>query len=659
MRAFSIRPGGLSAMRLLQVLAALSVVFVAVLASAPVRPYFAEWRSVQKEYNRLAAASGASPTPIAVKQIWKPELGVTDRCTTCHLGMAGTAAPLSGHRLFGAHPVIPHEPREFGCTVCHGGQGRATSKEDAHGFVSHWDEQILDRQNLSAGCGTCHDQFPFASRTALDEGARLTEQLDCLSCHRLDARGRGDAPDLTYVGIRGYPADWYATHLAKHEENATDAWRSSFGPIVPADLTRIDAFLKTRVGAPAVVDAQAVAMSRGCLGCHKLNGVGGDEGPALDAVGRKPVGDLDFTRVPGPPTFTNYMRAHLIDPSRVFPGSTMLAQDYAADEIDLLTNWVLFLRSRDMPPSAMPKDRVRRTVLGEPRPALSGEENFGAFCSACHGRGGEGRSYGGSEARFPAIGSADFLDVASDAFITSTLTTGRPNRRMPALGAPGASLGAEDIAGLIAFLRGRRPPAPTLDDLRAQPQDPALGRQTYRDDCAGCHGESGEGTALGSPLAAADLPLTMERAYDATVRGVAGTAMPAYGSRPAGALAAVLRHIQELPRTEASRKNWTAGAGHTADAERGAELYSRACAGCHGANGEGKVGPALANPGFQKAASAEYVAATVARGRAGTPMPSFGRDNVAYQRLTAPEILDLTAFVRERLSAPPRAQGAQ
>jgi mono/diheme cytochrome c family protein len=143
------------------------------------------------------------------------------------------------------------------------------------------------------------------------------------------------------------------------------------------------------------------------------------------------------------------------------------------------------------------------------------------------------------------------------------------------------------------------------------------------------------------------------------VRGVAGTSMPAYASRPAGALAAVLRHIQELPRAGASRKNWAAGAGHTVSPERGADLYSRACAGCHGANGEGKVGPALANPGFQKAASAEYVAATIARGRAGTPMPSFGRDSVAYQRLTAPEILDLTAFVRERLSAPTRAQGAQ
>ncbi|MBI4487377.1 MAG: c-type cytochrome, partial [Acidobacteria bacterium] len=428
MRHYSIRPGGLNALRLVQLLAVLSLIFVAVLASAPVRPYFAEWRSVQKEYNGLAVASGTSPTPVAVKQIWKPVLGITDRCTTCHLGMAGAATPISGHTLFGAHPVIPHDPREFGCTVCHGGQGRATSREDAHGFVSHWDEQILDKQNLTAGCGTCHDQFPNAPRQVLADGARLFDQLDCRSCHRLDGRGRGDGPDLTYVGLKGFDPEWAASHLAKHDAATTEAWKSSFGPIAGPDLQVLDLFLETRVGAPRVVEAQAVAMSRGCLGCHKLNGIGGEEGPALDAVGRKAVGQLNFANVPGPPTFTNYMRAHLIDPASVFPGSTMLAQDYTPEEVDLLTNWTLFLRSREVPAGFMPRDRVRRNILGESRRTLSAQQNFGAFCAACHGTRGEGMTYGSSEARFPAIGTADFLDVASDDFIARTLTTGRPNR---------------------------------------------------------------------------------------------------------------------------------------------------------------------------------------------------------------------------------------
>ena len=64
-------------------------------------------------------------------------------------------------------------------------------------------------------------------------------------------------------------------------------------------------------------------------------------------------------------------------------------------------------------------------------------------------------------------------------------------------------------------------------------------------------------------------------------------------------------------------------------------------------------------PAFRQAATPEFISMTVMRGRSGTPMPSFGRDNVGYPRLTAPEVLDLTAFIRERLGTPPPAQGAQ
>ena len=655
MRDASIRPGGLNALRLLQILAVLTLVFVAVLASAPVRPYFAEWRSVQKQYNQLAAAAGLAPVAIEVKQIWKPALGVTDRCTTCHLGMNPGAAAIPGHSLFGAHPAIPHDPREFGCTVCHGGQGRATSTDAAHGFVSHWDEQILEKGHLSAGCGTCHDQFPSAPRRVLADGGRRIEQLDCLSCHRVDGRGRGDAPDLTYVGLRGFDAEWPAKHLAKHDAGASDAWRSSFGPIAQPDLEIIDRFLKTRVGAPRIVEARAVAMERGCLGCHKLGGVGGDEGPALDAVGRKPAGDFNFAHVPGAATTTNYMRTHLVDPARVFPGSTMVAQDYAPDEIELLTNWILFLRSRDVPAAFLPKERVRRTILNEPRPALSPDQTFGAFCAACHGAEGQGRSTGNAEARFPAIGSPDFLNVASDEFIAATLRTGRPNRRMPALAAPGGALDEGAVSGVIAYLRERLGPAPSAAALNAIPADASLGAQTYRDDCATCHGDSGEGSPLGPPLAAADRPLTDDRAYATTVLGVAGTAMPAYADRQRAALASVLRYIRTLPRSSTPRAAWSLGAGSASD---GAPLYAETCAGCHGAAGEGKVGPALANPAFRQAATIAFISATVVRGRAGTPMPSFGRDSAVHPRLTAHEILDIGAFVRERLGRTPPAQGA-
>jgi mono/diheme cytochrome c family protein len=641
MRTHSVQPRGLNMARLLSVFAGLSLVFVAVLAFAPVRPYFSEWRSVQHEYNRLARQAGQSPVAVEVKQIWRPALGATDRCVTCHLGM-GAAAPLAGQRLFEAHPPVPHDPREFGCTICHGGQGRATTREAAHGFVSHWDEHILDRQHLAAGCGTCHDEFPVAPRAALARGARLVESLDCLSCHRVEGRGRGSAADLTYAGLTGYRADWHADHLARHRAATTEPWTSSYGAVEDPDLAAIDSYLRTRVGAPRIVEARALALERGCLGCHKVGGRGGDEGPALDAVGRKPIGDLDFTHVEGERTLMNYTRAHLVDPSRVVPGSLMPAQTYTDEELDLLTSWVLFLRRRELPAQFLPKERLRRTVLSEPPPPLDGATAYGAYCAGCHGPDGGGRNFGNLDTRFPSIGRAGFLDVATDAFIERTLATGRPGRRMPALAASGGSLTPEETRGIIRYLRTLAPPPPSFEEVTSAASDPDAGARAYRADCATCHGESGEGTPLGSPLTAADSTLAPRALYDAIARGVPGTAMPGYSDRDATTLRGLIDHVRRLPRSPGSRAAWRLAAG---DAEAGRDVYGRTCAGCHGAAGEGKLGPALSNAGFLAAATPAYVAATIARGRPGTVMPSFTRDSVAYPRLSEDQIRDAAAFV--------------
>ena len=62
---------------------------------------------------------------------------------------------------------------------------------------------------------------------------------------------------------------------------------------------------------------------------------------------------------------------------------------------------------------------------------------------------------------------------------------------------------------------------------------------------------------------------------------------------------------------------------------RGAELYGRMCAVCHGEKGEGykaDQAPRLAHPGFQATASNEHLREAIKNGRTATTMSAWSKD---------------------------------
>src|SRR6185312_10911011 len=90
-------------------------------------------------------------------QINVNQSGVVDRCESCHLGTrepltikASDMAPGGPGkrpddlaRAFVSHPrkelLQIHDPQKFGCSACHGGNGRATtSVEKGHGRHKFW-----------------------------------------------------------------------------------------------------------------------------------------------------------------------------------------------------------------------------------------------------------------------------------------------------------------------------------------------------------------------------------------------------------------------------------------------------------------------------------------------------------------------------------------
>jgi len=536
---------------------------LALLVVAAVQENFLKpWRIIQ-----ASARTDAGPLDVHLRQVVVPKLRTVDRCVSCHVGMAPGEQNVAGPRVVSTHPDVVHDPSEFGCTVCHGGQGRATDAADAHGDVPFWPQPMIPREFAYAGCGSCHSHVRVPNQTVLQQGLALLERYDCLACHRLDGRGgtlRPDGvggmegPDLSRVGASGYDDGWYARHLQQFETATAGPWRVSFGPVDEPDRQTIDAYLASRVGAPELVEAKALFHTLGCRGCHQVAGVGGDDGPDLTSMGDRDPARLDYTHVSGPATLANWLAEHFRAPARVVPGSQMPAMGLTEAQIDKLVLYMLSLRRSDARESLWPADRVRVERLGEREFAVDGATLYGTFCAACHGESGEGRAYPGM-ALFPAVGNPDFLAAASDEFIANTVNHGRPGRRMPAWGTKDGGLRPAEVTAIVAHLRqlgGVAAPVAHRPERRWVQADAAAGGRLFSFYCAGCHGTAGEGLyapALNNPrflLDASDSYL-----IETIGRGRRGTAM--FGFRNASLLHPALAD-DEIESLVAFLRTWEA-----------------------------------------------------------------------------------------------------
>ena len=124
-----------------------------------------------------------------------------DRCATCHAAIddprfQGHAEPLKSHpysvslgdtQVAGGAWERRHKFSDFGCTVCHGGQGRGLETVYAHGEDEYWPEPLLGyvtqpnwhkqftakltgREYMQANCAQCHTEENFAGTPLVTKG---------------------------------------------------------------------------------------------------------------------------------------------------------------------------------------------------------------------------------------------------------------------------------------------------------------------------------------------------------------------------------------------------------------------------------------------------------------------------------------------------------
>ena len=386
------KPGPLRSRPSLREIATFGAVSLALLVSlavAPAQNYFSDWRHYQKAYLQLASTrqSGTLVKSFhgGIRQTWVAKFGVVDRCESCHVNMSGALVG-AGSQPFRKHPPIPHNLDEFGCVICHRGQGPATSVEEAHYTTEAWEQPLLPARYLESGCGQCHLNS-LTGTPRLNEGRSLLASEGCAHCHNITqpdgtvVKPADDPPSLEHVAEKT-SREWIYAWIKNPQAYAVSATMPNF-QLSDQDAADISAFLiaqskpspaagVTITVATGATDATQAATLYGasfCSSCHAVqneagNLVGGTLGPELTRVGSK--------------VNPEWLHRWLNNPGNYDPTTRMPHYRLDEKQIALLSSFLLNKKDSDLLANIhLPPANAESIAHGKKLVTESG-------CAACH-----------------------------------------------------------------------------------------------------------------------------------------------------------------------------------------------------------------------------------------------------------------------------------
>jgi len=290
--------------------------------------------------------------------------------------------------------------------------------------------------------------------------------------------------------------------------------------------------------------------------------------------------------------------------------------------------------------------------------APDGKLIFGKNCAACHQANGSGLG------PFPPLAGNPDVTKADSSAIIATVLNGRTGPitvngkqyggNMPAWR---GQLSNADIAAVLTYVRsawGNNAPAVSVDQVAAAAAPKALsGGALFAAKCATCHQAMGQGTdtyppLAGNPVVAAADPKEMigiivnGRSGPITVNGKTfNNKMPTWkGVLTDADIAAVATFVRASwgNNAPAVTEQQVASAGKAVSSEVGASIFSQRCSLCHGSNGQGGAGPALAGNAHVTADDPTAILKTIEDGR--NMMPSW------HGQLSASDIAAVATYIR-------------
>jgi len=153
-----------------------------------------------------------------------------------------------------------------------------------------------------------------------------------------------------------------------------------------------------------------------------------------------------------------------------------------------------------------------QTLVADEAKIKEGEQLYAQNCVFCHQADAIGKP-----GFAPSLSNPEFLSIASDKFLLSTIRDGRLGTGMP----PFSHLGRDKGRAIVAYLRSFSKLPNKAAEVDAQPDahgDPRLGQQWFDYICSTCHGPNGDGYAAGGTGTAIGKPGTLNKVSDGFLR---------------------------------------------------------------------------------------------------------------------------------------------